>query len=109
MVEGQLKKLEKIKMGNKKSRNKERMHSYAKGGGLMGYTKGGSVLDEKQLGGIVKAVKPFIKKAANKIKKIYTDYKGTTYDPELLENTGYARKVDLERGIKNRKQSTGSN
>ena len=43
-MEGQLKKLEKIKMGNKKSRNKERMHSYAKGGGLMGYTKGGSVL-----------------------------------------------------------------
>ncbi len=27
--------------------NKKRMHSYAKAGGLMGYTKGGSVLDEK--------------------------------------------------------------
>ena len=108
-MEGQLKKLEKIKMGNKKSRNKERMHSYAKGGGLMGYTKGGSVLDEKQWGGVAKHVGPFIKKAANKIKKIYTDYKGTTYDPELLENTGYARKVDLEKGVKNRKKSTGSN
>ena len=53
--------------------------------------------------------KPANKVAANKIKKIYTDYKGTTYDPELLKNTGYARKVDLEKGIKNRKQSTGSN
>lgn len=103
-MEGQLKKLEKIKMGNKK-----RMHSYAKGGGLMGYTKGGSVLDEKQFGGIAKAVKPFVKKAVGKLKKIYTDYKGTTYDPDLLQNTGYARKVDLEKGIKNRKQSTGSN
>ena len=109
MVEGQLKKLEKIKMGNKKSRNKKRMQAYAKEGCLMGYTTGGSVLDEKQLGGIAKAVKPFIKKAASKLKKIYTDYKGTTYDPELLENTGYARKVDLEKGIKNRKQATGSN
>ena len=109
MVEGQLKKLEKIKMGNKKSRNKERMHSYANGGGLMGYTKGGSVLDEKQLGGIVKAVKPFIKKAVTKARDFFTDLNGTTYDPELLKNTGYARKVDLEKGIKNRKQSTGSN
>ena len=49
------------------------------------------------------------KKIAPKIKKIYTDFQGTTVDPTLLKNTGYARKVDLDKAIKNRKKSTGSN
>lgn len=42
--------------------NKERMYSYAKGGGLMGYMNGGGVLDNKQGGGgIVSAVKAITK------------------------------------------------
>ena len=55
-------------MAKKKvSKNKKRMQSYAKGGGLMGYTNGGDVLDEKQLGGIVKAVKA----VAPKVKTLF--------------------------------------
>lgn len=46
--------------------NKERMYSYAKNGGLNGFRNGGGVLDKKQLGGIVKALKPIIKKAVAK-------------------------------------------
>ena len=97
-------------MAQKKiSQNRARMQAYAKGGGLNGFRNGGSVLDKKSIGGIVKAVKPVIKKVITKARDFFTDLNGTTYDPELLKNTGYARKVDLEKGIKNRKQSTGSN
>ena len=95
------------------SARQKRMHGYAKNGGLMGYTNGGDVLPQAQLGvavrEIAKSVAKNAKKVIPKIKKIYTDYKGTTYDPELLKNTGYARKVDLEQGVKHRKQGTGSN
>ena len=91
------------------SASQKRMHGYAKNGGLMGYTNGGDVLPQAQVGAAVKSIVKGVKKVIPKIKKIYTDYKGTTYDPELLKNTGYARKVDLEQAIKNRKQGTGSN
>jgi len=91
------------------SPNRERMYTYAKGGGLQGFQNGGDVLQKAQLGGIARGIVKGVKKVIPKIKKMYTDYKGTTYDPELLKNTGYARQVDLEKGIKNRKQSTGSN
>ena len=90
--------------------NKKRMQAYAKGGGLMGYRNGGGVLDQKQLGGVAKALKPVIKKVITKAKNFFSDLNGTTVDPELLKNTGYARKVDLENAIKGKKKNTtGSN
>ena len=98
-------------MGNKKtSANTERMYSYAKGGGLNGFRNGGGVLDQKQLGGLVKAGVKAVKKIVPKIKKVISDLSGTTVDKDLLKNTGYARKVDLENAIKRRKtNTTGSN
>tara|TARA_R100000544_G_C2211071_1_gene51969 strand:- start:42 stop:335 length:294 start_codon:yes stop_codon:yes gene_type:complete len=91
------------------SPNRERMYAYAKGGGLQGFQNGGDVLPKAQLGAGVKAIIKAVKKAVPKIKKMYTDYKGTTFDADMLENTGYARQVDLDRAIKNRKKATGSN
>jgi hypothetical protein len=94
---------------NKMTPNKKRMQAYAKRGGLMGYRNGGDVLDQKQFGGVARFFKTAAKKIAPKIKKIYTDFQGTTVDPTLLKNTGYARQVDLDKAIKHRKKSTGSN
>jgi len=91
------------------SPNQQRMHSYAKGGGLNGSKNGRSVLDEAQLGTAIKAIAKGVKKVIPKVKKFITDLSGTTVDKELLKNTGYARKIDLERGIKNRAKGTGSN
>jgi len=95
------------------SQNRERMYSYAKGGGLKGFKNGGDVLQQAQLAGAVKAIVKGVKKSAKKvipkIKKVITDLKGTTYDEDMLKNTGYARQVDLDKAIKNRKIGTGSN
>jgi len=89
--------------------NKARMFSYAKGGGLKGITSGGGVLDQKQFGGVSKVIKAAVKKVVPKVKKFITDIQGKTYDKDMLKNTGYARQVDLDNAIKNRKIGTGSN
>ena len=91
------------------SQNRERMHSYAKSGGLKGITSGGGVLDQKQFGGVAKVIKAAVKKVVPKVKKFITDIQGKTYDKDMLKNTGYARQVDLDNAIKNRKIGTGSN